>query len=73
MEWVLGFWVWLVSVILGWFWLKKKHIGNKDGIPKGNLGWPFFGETLQFISSGYSSRPVTFMDKRKSLSHLKYW
>ncbi|CAK9320708.1 unnamed protein product [Citrullus colocynthis] len=67
MEWVLGFWVWFVSVILGWFWLKKKHIGNKDGIPKGNLGWPFFGETLQFISSGYSSCPVTFMDKRKSL------
>ncbi|XP_038881879.1 3-epi-6-deoxocathasterone 23-monooxygenase CYP90C1 [Benincasa hispida] len=71
MEWVLGFWVWFVSVvILGWFWLKRKkknHIGNNDGIPRGNLGWPFFGETLQFISSGYSSRPVTFMDKRKSL------
>ncbi|KAL0543383.1 hypothetical protein IC582_018479 [Cucumis melo] len=65
----MGFWVWFVCVILGWFLFKKKKkiIENKDGIPKGNLGWPFFGETLQFISSGYSSRPVTFMDKRKSL------
>uniref|UniRef100_A0A0A0KH50 22alpha-hydroxysteroid 23-monooxygenase n=1 Tax=Cucumis sativus TaxID=3659 RepID=A0A0A0KH50_CUCSA len=64
----MGVWV-FVCVILGWFLLKKKKkiVENKDGIPKGNLGWPFFGETLQFISSGYSSRPVTFMDKRKSL------
>lgn len=63
-------WVWLVmSVILGLIWLRKKKMMKKKniGIPKGNLGWPLFGETLQFIASGYSSRPVNFMDKRKSL------
>ncbi|KAF3596203.1 hypothetical protein DY000_02027995 [Brassica cretica] len=36
-------------------------------IPKGSLGWPVIGETLAFIACGYSSRPVSFMDKRKSL------
>lgn len=36
-------------------------------IPRGSSGWPFIGETLDFIASGYSSRPVSFMDKRKSL------
>ncbi|XP_022132598.1 3-epi-6-deoxocathasterone 23-monooxygenase isoform X2 [Momordica charantia] len=69
-DWVLGFWVCFLSAVLGsWFWMNKmRNIDNKDGrIPKGNLGWPFIGETLQFIASGYSSRPVTFMDKRKSL------
>ncbi|KAA3457528.1 3-epi-6-deoxocathasterone 23-monooxygenase-like [Gossypium australe] len=66
-----------------WFWYKmkkmmrKEDIGtNKSGgsggggggvVPKGNLGWPFIGETLHFIASGYSSQPVSFMDKRKLL------
>lgn len=60
-----------------WFWYKmkrKEDIGtNKSGgsgggvVPKGNLGWPFIGETLPFIASGYSSQPVSFMDKRKLL------
>ncbi|XP_017613282.1 3-epi-6-deoxocathasterone 23-monooxygenase CYP90C1 isoform X2 [Gossypium arboreum] len=66
-----------------WFWykmkkmMKKEDIGiNKSGgsggggggvVPKGNLGWPFIGETLHFIASGYSSKPVSFMDKRKLL------
>lgn len=36
-------------------------------IPRGTSGWPVIGETLEFIASGYSSRPVTFMEKRKSL------
>ncbi|KAK6150605.1 hypothetical protein DH2020_015537 [Rehmannia glutinosa] len=30
-------------------------------------GWPLIGETLEFIASAYTSKPVTFMDKRKSL------
>ncbi|XP_023518560.1 3-epi-6-deoxocathasterone 23-monooxygenase [Cucurbita pepo subsp. pepo] len=75
MEWVLGFWVWFLSVVaLACLLFKnnnnnndKIHIQNKPGIPKGSLGWPFLGETLAFIASGYSSRPVTFMNKRKSL------
>ncbi|PPD81984.1 hypothetical protein GOBAR_DD21067 [Gossypium barbadense] len=40
---------------------------NPHRVPKGNLGWPFIGETLHFIASGYSSQPVSFMDKRKLL------
>ncbi|KAG8659968.1 3-epi-6-deoxocathasterone 23-monooxygenase CYP90C1 [Manihot esculenta] len=36
-------------------------------IPKGSLGWPLLGETLEFIASGYTSQPVAFMDKRKTL------
>ncbi|KAE8707111.1 3-epi-6-deoxocathasterone 23-monooxygenase [Hibiscus syriacus] len=40
---------------------------NNCGVPKGNLGWPLIGETLDFIASGYTSRPVSFMDKRKLL------
>ncbi|KAK8304739.1 hypothetical protein V6Z12_D03G013000 [Gossypium hirsutum] len=66
-----------------WFWYKMKKMmrkedrgTNKSGgsggggggvVPKGNLGWPFIGETLHFIASGYSSQPVSFMDKRKLL------
>ncbi|KAJ9172723.1 hypothetical protein P3X46_015933 [Hevea brasiliensis] len=60
---LVGWWCW-------WFFVKeKKKIEKKCQaiIPKGNLGWPFLGETLEFIACGYTSQPVTFMDKRKSL------
>ena len=36
-------------------------------LPLGTLGWPFIGETIQFISSAYSDRPETFMDKRRHM------
>ncbi|XP_074295168.1 3-epi-6-deoxocathasterone 23-monooxygenase CYP90C1-like [Silene latifolia] len=36
-------------------------------VPKGSRGWPFIGETLEFIASSYTSKPVSFMHKRKSL------
>ncbi|GKV41548.1 hypothetical protein SLEP1_g49061 [Rubroshorea leprosula] len=66
MEWS---WVLLMGLVMGLFWYKKKmdRMENKKGVPKGNLGWPLIGETLDFIASGYSSRPVSFMDKRKFL------
>ncbi|GLT82708.1 hypothetical protein SLE2022_010660 [Rubroshorea leprosula] len=66
MEWS---WVLLMGLVMGLFWYKKKmdRMENKSGVPKGNLGWPLIGETLDFIASGYSSRPVSFMDKRKFL------
>ncbi|XP_061371104.1 cytochrome P450 90D2-like [Gastrolobium bilobum] len=41
--------------------LKPKHI-NK--LPLGTLGWPFIGETIEFVSCAYSDRPESFMDKR---------
>ncbi|XVE82545.1 hypothetical protein DITRI_Ditri16bG0013900 [Diplodiscus trichospermus] len=58
----------LMGVFVGWFWYKKKKkMMMKSGVPKGNMGWPFIGETLEFIACGYTSRPVSFMDKRKFL------
>lgn len=70
MSWVSGLWV-LASIIWCWFWwwLKKEKEMNRErsGIPKGSLGLPFIGETLEFIACAYTSSPVTFMDKRRSL------
>lgn len=78
--WVAGFLVLTAGIILRsrlWFCLRKwktrdeeeeqEKETKKGMIPKGSLGWPVIGETLAFIACGYSSRPVTFMDKRKSL------
>ncbi|KAG7014024.1 Cytochrome P450 90D2, partial [Cucurbita argyrosperma subsp. argyrosperma] len=36
-------------------------------LPLGSLGWPFIGETLEFIACAYSDRPEAFMDKRRRL------
>ncbi|XXG76793.1 hypothetical protein AAC387_Pa08g1078 [Persea americana] len=70
MSWVSGLWV-LASIMWCWFWWWKKKVkgtnGESSGVPKGSLGWPFIGETLEFIACGYTSRPVTFMDKRRAL------
>ncbi|KAJ4822996.1 hypothetical protein Tsubulata_000369 [Turnera subulata] len=68
MEWVMGCWV-LMAILIAWCWYRKEknRTEEKDGVPKGNLGWPFIGETLNFISCGYSSKPVSFMEKRRSL------
>jgi 3-epi-6-deoxocathasterone 23-monooxygenase len=41
---------------------------QKSGVlPKGSFGWPLIGETLDFIAAGYTSQPVSFMEKRRSL------
>ncbi|KAK9129770.1 hypothetical protein Sjap_010257 [Stephania japonica] len=47
--------------------MMKVMIKGGGEIPRGNQGWPFIGETLDFIACGYSSRPLSFMEKRKSL------
>ncbi|KAI4330281.1 hypothetical protein MLD38_028581 [Melastoma candidum] len=60
----------LLLLLGGIFWYYScGNDGAKGGarIPKGSSGWPLLGETLDFIASGYSSKPVSFMDKRKSL------
>ncbi|GKV36528.1 hypothetical protein SLEP1_g44649 [Rubroshorea leprosula] len=36
-------------------------------LPLGTLGWPFLGETLEFICCAYSDRPESFMDKRRKM------
>ncbi|KAL9663577.1 hypothetical protein QQ045_018966 [Rhodiola kirilowii] len=75
------FWV-LLGCLIGLIWYKRinpirflfkftsRHdegIIKRGIVPKGNSCWPLIGETLEFISSGYSSRPVTFMLQRKAL------
>lgn len=61
----------ILFAFLGWCLYDKMRIWRKKKsclpIPRGSSGWPFIGETLDFIASGYSSRPVTFMEKRKYL------
>ncbi|KAK1314452.1 3-epi-6-deoxocathasterone 23-monooxygenase [Acorus calamus] len=72
MSWAwVGFWL-LVAIVGGWYWVwweREKERERKRGVPDGSLGWPFIGETLDFISSGQSSKPVPmcFMDKKRSL------
>ncbi|KAK2653838.1 hypothetical protein Ddye_013694 [Dipteronia dyeriana] len=36
-------------------------------LPSGTLGWPFLGETLEFISRAYSDHPESFVDKRRCM------
>ncbi|KAJ8770633.1 hypothetical protein K2173_021280 [Erythroxylum novogranatense] len=68
MEWATVWWV-IVVIVVGWFWYWKAkfRVEKKYGVPKGSLGWPFIGETFDFIACGYTSQPVSFMEKRKSL------
>ncbi|XP_027343428.1 3-epi-6-deoxocathasterone 23-monooxygenase CYP90D1-like [Abrus precatorius] len=44
--------------------LKTKRINQ---LPLGTLGWPFIGETIEFVSCAYSDRPESFMDKRRRM------
>ncbi|KAL5705600.1 22alpha-hydroxysteroid 23-monooxygenase [Ranunculus cassubicifolius] len=73
MDLVLGIWVLVVAITGWWYWWRKSFFkkirpsSNISKIPRGKSGWPFIGETLHFIASGYSSQPLTFMDTRKSL------
>ncbi|KAL0319379.1 UNVERIFIED_CONTAM: 3-epi-6-deoxocathasterone 23-monooxygenase CYP90D1 [Sesamum angustifolium] len=46
----------------------RRSSSSSSRLPLGSLGiWPFVGETLHFISSAYSDRPETFMDKRRRM------
>ncbi|XVE88734.1 hypothetical protein DITRI_Ditri19aG0092600 [Diplodiscus trichospermus] len=40
---------------------------NSCQLPLGTLGWPFLGETIEFISCAYSDRPESFMDSRRRM------
>lgn len=41
--------------------------GAAAQLPPGSFGWPLVGETLDFVSCAYSSRPEAFVDKRRLL------
>ncbi|KAG7631136.1 Cytochrome P450 superfamily [Arabidopsis suecica] len=48
--------------------LNDHHVTSHSHGPKfphGSLGWPVIGETIEFVSSAYSDRPESFMDKRR--------
>ncbi|XP_021859783.2 3-epi-6-deoxocathasterone 23-monooxygenase CYP90C1 isoform X2 [Spinacia oleracea] len=47
--------------------MKKKTMMTSCRVPEGSWGWPFIGETLDFIASSRTSTPVTFMHQRKSM------
>lgn len=71
MEWIFGLWILMGTFVLCWC-VKKENSNRvkkkkKGKVPKGNKGWPLLGETLEFIACGYTSNPVSFMEKRKSL------
>lgn len=71
MEWMIEVCVVIGMLLMSWWILlygknDEKTVG-KGKVPKGNSGWPLLGETLDFIASGYSSTPLTFFEKRKSL------
>ncbi|MCI10951.1 3-epi-6-deoxocathasterone 23-monooxygenase-like, partial [Trifolium medium] len=44
--------------------LKSKH---RNQLPQGTLGWPFIGETIEFVSCAYTDRPESFMNKRRAM------
>ncbi|KHN00503.1 3-epi-6-deoxocathasterone 23-monooxygenase [Glycine soja] len=73
MEWIIGLWTLMGFLLCWWFLCVRKENQNskvkkkKGKVPKGNTGWPLLGETLEFIACGYTSNPVSFMEKRKSL------
>ncbi|XP_074289077.1 3-epi-6-deoxocathasterone 23-monooxygenase CYP90D1-like [Silene latifolia] len=47
--------------------LKEQGISTTCVLPLGTLGWPFIGETMEFISCAYSHYPESFMNKRRRL------
>ncbi|KAJ6932449.1 3-epi-6-deoxocathasterone 23-monooxygenase CYP90D1 [Populus alba x Populus x berolinensis] len=47
--------------------IKSSSMYKKTLLPLGALGWPFIGETIDFVSCAYSDRPESFMDKRRRM------
>ncbi|KAL6838776.1 hypothetical protein ACP4OV_031490 [Aristida adscensionis] len=49
----------------------RRHRGDGSKaaarLPPGSFGWPLVGETLDFVSCAYSSRPEAFVEKRRLL------
>lgn len=46
---------------------EKRGAGRGARVPHGSNGWPFIGESLDFISCALSSKPESFVDKRRML------
>ncbi|RWW28435.1 hypothetical protein BHE74_00007987 [Ensete ventricosum] len=63
--WVAASVIVVVTVILCKSRKMKRRRTRAARLPKGALGWPLIGETLEFVSCAYSPRPESFMDKRR--------
>ncbi|CAK7356847.1 unnamed protein product [Dovyalis caffra] len=46
---------------------RPKPLCPRDHYGLSTLGWPFIGETIDFVSCAYSDRPESFMDKRRRM------
>ncbi|XP_031488678.1 cytochrome P450 90D2-like isoform X2 [Nymphaea colorata] len=53
----------IATVVLCLLWTSR-FSRNEARLPQGTFGWPFIGESLEFIFCGYTPRPEKFMDKR---------
>ncbi|KAK9022649.1 hypothetical protein V6N11_002896 [Hibiscus sabdariffa] len=69
--------VWILALLFCIIFLHVKGKGKLSNLrwnsktlchlPLGTLGWPFLGETIDFISCAYSDRPESFMDRRRRM------
>ncbi|KAK5831082.1 hypothetical protein PVK06_014877 [Gossypium arboreum] len=72
LTWIIVF-VTAISLSILFLYTKSKSkfssLSSKNlcHLPLGTLGWPFLGETIDFISCAYSDRPESFMDSRRRL------
>ncbi|KAL2516341.1 3-epi-6-deoxocathasterone 23-monooxygenase [Forsythia ovata] len=59
----------LLSAIILYRKIKSAILSSyySSPLPLGTLGWPFIGETIEFISSALSHSPESFMDKRRRM------
>ncbi|CAA2968664.1 3-epi-6-deoxocathasterone 23-monooxygenase [Olea europaea subsp. europaea] len=59
----------LLSAIILYRRIKSAILSSyySSPLPSGTLGWPFIGETIEFISCALSHRPESFMDKRRRM------
>ncbi|KAI8529650.1 hypothetical protein RHMOL_Rhmol12G0241200 [Rhododendron molle] len=66
---LIGSYAFFVLTAVAFLRYKKRSCERsyKVPLPLGTLGWPFIGETIEFISCACSDRPEKFMDKRRRM------
>lgn len=53
-----------VSLVLHLLFYKRNQTSGKTLLPPGKTGWPFFGETMEFLSTGWNGHPEKFIFDR---------